>query len=381
MNTLSTVENHDRPGFFRKLLLFFIILISLITIVSGWVSYFNPAHFWYFAIAGLGFPLLFLFNLIILILLVLAKNRMAWIPLAALLATIVHLPSLIQFGGKSEKPAYIEGQSDEIKVMSFNVRLFDLYNWTHNQETRKSIFNLLSEKQPGILCLQEFYSSARHNFDNEKSLKEILKATNSHIVYPITLNGEDHWGIATYSIYPIVNKGVLYFDKKTANICIFTDLKVESDTIRVYNCHLESVRFGDKEYKFLESFGKNEEEQTVTRTKSILGRLRGAFIKRASQADAIAKHISESPYPVLVCGDFNDTPISYTYKKVSANLIDAFRESGSGFGSSYAGPIPGLRIDYILHSNIFTSYKFQTLKYKLSDHYPLETSLVINSKK
>lgn len=381
MNKTNTGVSQSSIGFFKKIMLYLIIANALITIISGWVAYFNPAHFWYFAITGLGFPILFIFNFLVLIVLIVLKSKMAWIPLAAFLSTVVQLPSVFQLGAVKERPAFVEGQSDAIKVMSFNVRLFDLYNWTHNKETRKSIFNMLSEKQPAILCFQEFYSSERDGFDNEKSLKDLLKANHAHIEYPITLHGSDHWGIATYSAFPILNKGVLYFNKKTANVCIFTDILVDSDTIRVYNCHLQSVRLGAEEYKFLESFGNDEEEQTVKRTKNILSRLRIAFIKRASQAETISKHISESPYPVIVCGDFNDTPLSFTYKKISENLLDAFRESGSGFGTTYSGPIPGLRIDYLLYSSDFTSFQFEVIKSKLSDHYPVEASFILNSKK
>ncbi|MBK6641784.1 MAG: hypothetical protein IPG39_11360 [Bacteroidetes bacterium] len=93
--------------------------------------------------------------------------------------------------------------------------------------------------------------------------------------------------------------------------------------------------------------GNEQDEETVARTRNILKRLKKAFIKRAAQADMISKHIGTSPYPVIVCGDFNDTSLSYTYKTISAGLLDAFRESGSGMGSTYTGPIPGLRIDYI----------------------------------
>ncbi len=379
-NAETTGYHLAKPGFFKKILLLVVVITSFLTVISGWVAMFNPAHYWYFAVTGLGFPILFILNFILLTGMFLSKSRYSWIPLAALLTTVVKLPAMIQFTNSQQKPVFTEGQSEEMKVMSFNVRLFDLYNWTHNQETRKSIYNMLTELQPDILCMQEFYTSTRNNFDNETNLHRILKATNAHVEYPITLHGVDHWGIATFTKYPIANKGVLYFDKKTANICIFTDLVINTDTVRVYNCHLESVRFGAEEYKFLEKLGKEEDEQAVRKTRNIISRLRTAFIKRASQADAIAENIKQSPYPVIVCGDFNDTPLSYTYKKISETLNDAFRESGSGFGTTYAGPIPGLRIDYILHGEEFTSYKFKTLKVKLSDHYPVEASIVLNAK-
>ncbi len=383
METISKniSPNNKKASLFKRLLVFITLTISILTIISGWVSTFNPAQYWYFAITGLGFPVFFLLNFLVFIFWFIPRKRIAWIPLAALLLTIVKFPSLIQMGGKVEKPDFIEGQSPEFKVMSYNVRLFDLYNWTKNEETRDQILSLLHETQPAILCLQEFYSSDRHNFDNVKALRETLTASEFHLEYPITLHKSDHWGIATISIYPIVKKGVLYFDKKSANICIFTDVVIIKDTVRVYNCHLQSIRFDEGEYRFLKNLGQDEDEETVKRTRNILSRLRIAFIKRASQSDMIAEHIKNSPYPVIVCGDFNDTPLSYTYKKISAGLVDAFRESGSGFGTTYAGPIPGLRIDYLLHSPALSAFDFKITKTKLSDHFPVEANMVLRPKK
>ncbi len=156
---------------------------------------------------------------------------------------------------------------------------------------------------------------------------------------------------------------------------------IVKDTVRVYNCHLQSIRFGAEEYKFLQNLGKDEDEQTVKRTRNILSRLRIAFIKRATQADMIAKHIKKCPYPVIICGDFNDTPLSYTYKKITEGLVDAFRESGSGFGTTYAGPIPGLRIDYLLHSPEISAFNFKITRAKLSDHYPVAANMILRPKK
>lgn len=370
-------DHKKQSGFLITLLVITTLIISILTVVSGWVSVFNPAKYWFFAITGLGFPVFFLMNLVMLFIWFIPGKRMAWVPLAATLLTVVKIPSVLQIGGEHEKPDFIEGQSPEFKVMSYNVRLFDLYNWTKNAETRDKIMSFFNENQPSILCLQEFYSSDRHNFDNVKALRESLKASEFHLEYPITLHKSDHWGIATISTFPIIKKGVLYFDKKTANICIFTDVLIMTDTIRVYNCHLQSIRFGAEEYKFLQNLGQDEEEETVKRTRTILSRLRTAFVKRAAQADMISDHIKNCPYPVIVCGDFNDTPLSYAYKHISAGLADAFRESGHGFGSTYAGPIPGLRIDYILHSPSFTAYDFKITRTKMSDHFPVEANMIL----
>ncbi|HEX5002787.1 MAG TPA: endonuclease/exonuclease/phosphatase family protein [Bacteroidia bacterium] len=363
-----------KSGFSGTILRAATLVFALFTILSAHVSLVSPALFWYIAILGLFFPFFLIINLIFLIIWLLRRRVFLFVPLAALLLCIPRLPEYFQIDGKPVPQSDTNGKP--IKVMSYNVRLFDLYNWTHNKETRASIFAYFDKEQPDILCMQEFFNSTGKLFHNETDLKTFLKAKYAHVEYPIILRGADCWGIATYSTFPIVGKGVLYFDEKTANICIYTDIATPQDTIRVYNCHLQSVRFRDEDYRFFEDLGEGQEEMEKLRsTRRIISRLRRAYIKRASQAELIAAHIKESPYPVILCGDFNDTPASYTYQTISDHLIDSFRESGSGTGTSYAGPLPGLRIDYLLHSDAFKSFGFETQNIRLSDHFPIQATL------
>jgi len=386
MNTQIPSEHFEPPvkkmWFPGKIMRVLTYLIAIITLISGFGGNFNPSHFWYLAFTSLAFPILFILNLVLVVVWIFRGRKMVWVPLVAILATAFNIPAMAQWNPFSEKQDFVEGQSEEIKMMSFNVRLFDLYNWSHNEETKAKIFNLFESEQPEILCIQEFYSAEIKKQQNVKMIMDILNFKSSHVEFPITINKHDHYGIATLTKFPIVKKGVLYFDQKTANICIFTDINVGTDTIRVYNCHLQSVRFGEKEYKFLESIGNDKEdeptgEEAAVRTRNILSRLKHAFVQRSQQVDMIAQHIRNSPYPIIICGDFNDTPTSYTYKTISEGLSDAFRESGNGFGTTYAGPIPGLRIDYILHSPQINSYDFRVGKQKLSDHYPVSATLVV----
>jgi len=177
--------------------------------------------------------------------------------------------------------------------------------------------------------------------------------------------------MATYSGFPIINKGTVSIKgKRKNNICIYSDIVNEKDTIRLYNIHLASNWFRTSDYSFIQN-PTLETEELKKNVLSIGERLKNSFAKRAEQVEAIKTHINKSPYPVIVCGDFNDTPNSYAYHQLSNGLKDAFVEKGLGLGRSYNGKFPSLRIDYILCSPELNIHSFNTSDVKLSDHYPI----------
>ena len=266
----------------------------------------------------------------------------------------------------------------DIKVMSYNCMLFDLYNWSHNKKSRELIFDMLQEESPDILCLQEFFTSeSKHHFNNTDTLTKFLPAKNIHTEYAISLRGNDHWGIATLSKYPIVKKGKILFNTNSNNICIFTDVLIHQDTVRIYNIHLASIHFGKKEYQFIDDIINDKTTEEIEGSKNILRRLKLAFIKRSEQATIVAQHMAECKYKKIICGDFNDTPSSFAYRKLKGDLNDAFIESGSGLGKTYAGKLPALRIDYILYSNSFESYNYKNFPETYTDHYPISCYLKV----
>lgn len=252
--------------------------------------------------------------------------------------------------------------------------LFDLYNWQKNRANRGRILGGLTEINPDILCLQEFYTSEeKGDFNNIDTLKHILKTDYFHTEYTATLRKYDHWGVATFSKYPIINQGKIIFNTKSNNLCIYSDIVINQDTIRVYNIHLQSISFSKDDNKFLEdviSEQKNAEDE-VGNSKNILRRLKRAFLKRAKQADMIALHMKSCRYKIIVCGDFNDTVSSYAYQQLSKNLKDTFIEKGFGFGRTYAGKWPQFRIDYILHSRELHCSGFKRSIETFTDHYPI----------
>jgi endonuclease/exonuclease/phosphatase family metal-dependent hydrolase len=347
--------------------------------LAAWIS---PETIWWLALFGLGFEILFVINLLFVIYWMIVRDKRFILSLLLVLAGVGKIFGIVQINFSSEKEEILK-EKGYIKVMSFNVRLFDLYNWFHNSTTRNKIFEFLKKESPDIICFQEFYSSDKKDpsFRNEDTLCYYLNAAFSQIEYTLTLRKTDHWGIATYSKYPIVNKEALHFAKRGGNIFIMSDIKIGNDTVRVFNTHLESVRFGWSDYKFIENLNNDDVEQDELKgSLTILRHLRQAFIKRARQVDLLHDSIAASPYPVILCGDFNDTPSSYTYSVLSDNLKDAFRESGNGSGKTYAGPFPSFRIDYIFHDRSVSSQAYTTIYEKLSDHYPVSCMVKVRKR-
>ncbi|WP_026464157.1 endonuclease/exonuclease/phosphatase family protein [Adhaeribacter aquaticus] len=361
-----------KPWSYRFILLLNIVAAFLLGI-SILASYISPALAWPVALVGIAYAYLLVINILFIIYwLILFK----WEVLISFIVIMAGLPNLsnqvqLQLG---EIP--VLKSKDVFKVLTFNTRLFDLYRWTGRPETKDQIFIFLQDENADILCLQEFYTSTkRKGMNNLDSLQQLLHIPNVHVTYTKIKNGADYWGIATFSRFPIVNKGSILFREVTNNLCIYSDIKINEDTVRVYNVHFQSNRLKKEDYEFLDQPNKKEKKWLATR--SILQRLKTGAIKRSHQVDIVAHHIKNSPYPVIICGDFNDPPSSYTYNKIRNNLNDAFVESGQGFGNTYNGLIPMLRIDYMLHDKKITSTRFDKQEVNLSDHFPLSCYMEI----
>lgn len=363
-----------RLTWFRKLMFLLNLIAIVFLILSYSASYVSPQTIWWLALFGLGYGILLIMNCLFVFFWLLMKDKKFWFSLLVILIGFSKVLSIFEFNFPDENDVKkIKPTPYPVKVMSFNVRLFDLYNWMHNFETRKKIFNFISNESPDLLCLQEYYSSEStdQHFNNNDTLKKELKANYSQIEYSLTLRKKDHWGIATFSRFPIIHKGVVHFRKQGGNLFIFSDIVIGNDTLRVYNTHLESIRFNRKDYQFIENIGSGVEQDEVDRSLNIIRRLKRAFISRSKQVDVLQQHILKSPYPVIVCGDFNDTPTSYAYAVISKGLKDSFHEGGAGSGKTYAGVFPSFRIDYILHDEKLHSTGYKTHHQKLSDHYPI----------
>jgi endonuclease/exonuclease/phosphatase family metal-dependent hydrolase len=180
------------------------------------------------------------------------------------------------------------------------------------------------------------------------------------------------------SKYPMIAKGDIMFQnfKSTDNYCIYADIVKGMDTIRFYNVHLQSIKLQQEDY---ELFGQ-EEKQAGNKKSTIrllLDKLRIAYPARADQALRVVEHIKTSPYPVVVCGDFNDTPLSFVYNQFSSILVDSYRETSTGIGATYVGKVPAGRIDYIFHTGDIGALDFNIQNRPFSDHRAIQSTLYV----
>lgn len=347
--------------------------ISLFCLICVGAAYISPEKVWGFALFGLVFHYVYPLNLAILLVCLYKRKKSFVVPLIPFILGLRTMQGIFQFGLLNTTKE--EQDRNPIKVISYNVRLFDLYNWSHSEDTRSGIFKFLDTESPDILCLQEFYSSDKKPLQNLDTLLKFLKAHYYQVEYPVTLRGVEHWGIATFSAFPVIQKGVHYFGKQNGNVCIYTDVVVDADTLRIFNTHLESIRFRKEDYRFISNIDNSDEIQAYEGSRNILKRMRRAYKKRSQEVFMIDSLMQASPYPYILCGDFNDPPASYTYSVLSNGRKDAFRESGFGFGETYIGPFPAYRIDYILHDKKIRSFNYKKYNIRRSDHFPISCEI------
>jgi endonuclease/exonuclease/phosphatase family metal-dependent hydrolase len=369
--------------FLRRFTLTLNIIAVLALLASYAANYISPASFWIFAFFGLAYPFILLLNLVFIVIWLITWNRFVWISIIAVSLGISNILSIIQFRGQKNELA----PPETVKIISYNVHsLYEPAKAKSKGRMLSKVTDFLIQQKPDILCIQEFFLRSEDSLKVMDRLMKELKAADFSMKNYVDLKDKRKiFAIATFSKYPIVSVGHIRMNNRNV-FAIYTDLLIGKDTVRVYNIHLESIRFGKNDYSFYAQLTDQTVEQDdkfnlSSGSLKILSKLKKAFSIRAQQVDILRQNMKNSPHPVIVCGDFNDTPASYTYHQMTSGLTDAFRDAGSGFlGSTYAGNFPSFRIDYILYDNRFTASAYERISIKLSDHYPVQAYLKINKK-
>jgi endonuclease/exonuclease/phosphatase family metal-dependent hydrolase len=348
---------------FTRNILLVVNLFLVILLALAYLSiYINPATIAFPALFGLAYPYIAAVNVAMVIVWILFRKWYALLSAVALVAGVGYIHNFIRFTNHGKE------EHHHLKLMSYNVRLFNIYE-SAEKNTHTKMLQLLKKEDPGIICLQEYYVRG-DPAAGERKLREGLGGKRYTHFKLIRSGSASRYGIATISRYPIIYRGDVVHPG-SSSLTIFSDIVVETDTFRVYNNHLQSFRLRRMEGNLFSEIAGEEKGRSMDNISGIYRSLMQGFASRALQVDRVRRHMESSPYPVIVAGDFNDTPVSYTYRVMRRGLNDAFVEAGYGAGFTYRGKYPPNRIDYILYSEGIECSDFDIVKVRYSDHYPV----------
>ena len=368
------MSESKKTSFVLKFMFFLNVLVGLAMLGAYLSTHISPNSVPYVAFLGLAYPVFLFLIAVFTLFWLLFKRKYIVFNIVVFLIGWNHFSDFYIINNTARLAS-----QDAFKVMSYNVRNFSFYDKKNRLKTRRNIFDFLKKTKADVYCFQEYYHQENGvDFKTRDTMIQFLDTKNYHECYTHEISGKQYFGVITFSKFPIIHKGGISFENDDNNYCIYSDLKIGKDTIRVFNGHLGSIRLQNSDYALF-----NDSESIVLNKgdeheQNLIGRLKLAFEKRAIQIEEVMTFVDESPYPVLLCGDFNDTPVSYCYRLINELLLDAFVQSGSGMGTTYIGKIPSNRIDYIFHSDAIKSAGFMTHGVFYSDHKPISCFLDLN---
>lgn len=342
-------------GLFRWLNVL-LILATLIAYLSPFVS---PAECWPVSVFGLAFPLLFLLNFIFVIFWLIRRNKYFLFSLGCLLLGWNHFHNTVGLNFITSSTT-----SNQLSIMNFNTRnLSPVYIDKDERVKAKKIKYFEDWIIKNAFDVILFQETAKYR---TKRILELMKQP--YIYHP------DGKSVSIISKYPIINSGNIDFGNRS-HLAVWADIKLSAQKIiRFYSLHLKSSNL-DRNAIDAVVAGKVKERETWSGIKDLIRDYKNTAYHRADQAEKILEHIRSSPYPVVAGGDFNEPPTSYVYYQFNQYLDDAFRGAGRGLGSTYAGKIPFLKIDYLFHDPHLTIISHNIERMPFSDHYPAKTVL------
>jgi endonuclease/exonuclease/phosphatase family metal-dependent hydrolase len=337
-------------SWFNKLMFFLNIVLTVSTFIAYILPFLAPNIFPLLSVLTLFMPLFFILNGFFFIYWgIQFKKRMILSGLVLLLG-ITFINKFYKFSAKD----FPEDERD-FTVMSYNVRLFNVFKWLNRDDVPEIIFAFINDKNPDILCIQEYSNSA--NIDLKVYPHKYILVTGDQI----------KTGQAIFSKFPIINQGNIAFPNSNNNV-VFADIKKGKDIIRIYNMHLQSIRISPD----VNEINENIDALSQGKSQRLYGRISKAFKQQQQQAEIIKEHKDDCSYPIIFCGDMNNSAFSYVYRNIKGKLNDSFEEAGVGFGATYKFRYYPARIDYIFADENMTVKKFESFPdFENSDHYPI----------
>lgn len=342
-------------GPIKKIFVVINILVIIATLLVYLTSYFAPEKMWIFSTLGLVYPMLFFANCVFIIFWLF--NEVRWM-IPSVLCVVLGWTYTTGFIGLNSGSKDLK--SHDISIMSYNTNFFAGLAAKGTDNTLYDVMDyMMTSAKPRIICLQEF---------NMRHKNILLQKFEGYKFIDI-----DNKRTAIVTNYPVIDEGEIDFGTRT-NSCVWADLIIESDTVRVYSFHLQSNNITKVTDQMLDNIDL-QDKSTWNEARTILSKYRSTAVVRAQQAAMIKDHAAQTSYNIILAGDMNEPPSSFTYHKMKEGLKDAFRERASGIGSTYGGRIPFLRIDYILTDNSYEIVQYHTHSVNYSDHYPISAVL------
>jgi endonuclease/exonuclease/phosphatase family metal-dependent hydrolase len=369
----------EKPFMRRFAKAFFVALnclLALFFLAGAYVKYFDPKQWWFLGL--FTFILAYLFIALFLFFFIWLFKKSPWCFIS--LITIIAGWSAIRnvFPMKISSTFSLQKSPGSLRVMSWNVEQFNILHHKDHPEIKQEMFDLINKYDPDIACFQEVVAGDKKKGINYfPDIQKALRFVDYFYSYSIKddFDAQHHFGRIIFSKLPIINKQTIVNYPNDYNATFqYIDVLKGSDTIRVFNIHLQSLKFSQANRDYLDNASLNS-DTTITESKSIIAKIKKGFIKRSIQANFIKDEINHSPYPVILCGDFNDVPNSYAYETIGDGLQNAFVKKGSGFARTFSAISPTLRIDNIFADKAFTILQFTRVKKLLSDHFPIIADL------
>lgn len=379
--TKTPVE--QRPSIFRRLLRNAFIIANMLAAV--WLllclaaSYTSPAEVNNIALLSLTIPFAIVVNIFFVVFwLFTSKKIRSLLSLIALLICYKLIPTVfgLNFTAKQDwDPA-----KDRIKVMTWNVHGMGLFNKPLNNEDKDKIADIIKDENPDIVCLPEY--AIMTNGGMAKYTKKMAK-DNKFVDYWFNMDNTYGYhvqlGTMVFSKYPLTD----YKAHDLGNLIYLVQADVKlpnTKKMRLYFVHLYSFNLSDDDRNYIEKVRANETQvkQDIGVSRTFISKFNRSWAVRAKEADSIASIISRSPYPVLICGDFNDLPGSYVYTKIKGDLRDVFSDKGIGLGRTYNQIFGTLRIDHMFYDKeILELLAYRSYFNAMSDHNPVVANFKI----
>ncbi|WP_272022744.1 endonuclease/exonuclease/phosphatase family protein [Olleya namhaensis] len=331
--------------FLEKVVFFVNSVVAFLLLLSYVLPHVPPKTFATLSVLSLGVPFLILLNVLFFVYWLFKIKKQLMLSLVVISIGYFLFGSLYKFSN------WEEDETDSLSVMNYNVRLFNLYDWIPEKGIPEKLVDFVKKENPQILSIQEYHKQADVDFSFYKYKYEKLEGNKIKM------------GQAIFSQFPIINSGSVAFPN-TANNAIFADIVKGKDTFRIYNLHLQSLRIDPR-----------VQSLTTENSEKLINGIGETFKLQQSQAKLFLEHKNKSPYKVIICGDFNNSAFSYVYKTIKADMKDAFKQQGNGFGRTYNFKFFPVRIDFLLIDKSYSVDSFKTYDVEYSDHFPIMTKV------